>query len=740
MRPYLLLLCVLVAPALAYAYNPTIPTQIQPNATLSAFISANVPQGVMAGASYYLESLSGAPYILIVNGTGGHILITQAANGSYSFVLNKSAAFSIIKSYESSTNFPSQQVLNQLHSYMFNFENVSAKNLTTCLQFTGVTRYNGTYFLCNASTTLSSQQTCMANTCDTVAICGGALRAPQESVLQAEGIPSPFASGVQNLSIQYNQLRLYYNEYFDTLASINYTNVGSSIRSLQSLAVNISKLNATLRRNPVFPPPPNFTTGFLLSACTMSTAAAPWYCQQAATPFCPMPNFSYSDIGQVESTLSGLASLPLTDAQIAPIANATVSEDEALFRPILFGAELRTLTNAKAAIAPRYYAELDNATALLSMVHDPALAANVSDLTAAFYDFSQFNSNMNASRLSSQQASLLEEVNVSQVSSSVTRQLGLLGSSYTAIKSRFNGLYAEAENNTVTLLLDQLTFGSAMPKQLAPLLASQELFNAQLASGINSSQINTLSSNMVAIKSQAQSLSQPYSLPLLLKNIDGGILSVLETGPGSIEAKEAAAPLWVFAISLAVGVVVLLVIYMLTYVRLKSSKRIKLNPRVRRAWAVLFTFLFMIALLYAAWTYMLAQAATGFLPVSSFMSSVAQSKSVYIGVNTSIAGFASNSTAVQCADALKAELNKSGRPVYIIRAQNYSCSLSTGPGYPVTGTACLDYAASRGPLILINPDSSGSLSYSGLYYNVLQAGGAAVSGQSCLLAKVMSNS
>jgi hypothetical protein len=331
-------------------------------------------------------------------------------------------------------------------------------------------------------------------------------------------------------------------------------------------------------------------------------------------------------------------------------------------------------------------------------------------------------------------------VNVSQVSSSVTRQLALLGSSYTAIKSRFNGLYAEAENNTVILLLDQLTFGSAMPKQLAPLLASQELFNAQLASGINSSQINTLSSNMVAIKSQAQSLSQPYSLPLLLKSIDGGILSVLETGPGSIEAKEAAAPLWVFAISLAVGVVVLLVIYMLTYVRLKSSKRIKLNPRVRRAWAVLFTFLFMIALLYAAWTYMLAQAATGFLPVSSFMSSVAQSKSVYIGVNTSIAGFASNSTAVQCADALKAELNKSGRPVYIIRAQNYSCSLSTGPGYPVTGTACLDYAASRGPLILINPDSSGSLSYSGLYYNVLQAGGAAVSGQSCLLAKVMSNS
>ena len=59
--------------------------------------------------------------------------------------------------------------------------------------------------------------------CAYVPLCGGVQRAPA-SALALFGIPSPFAYGVQNFSINYITLNNSYNSYFSLLSGINSSN------------------------------------------------------------------------------------------------------------------------------------------------------------------------------------------------------------------------------------------------------------------------------------------------------------------------------------------------------------------------------------------------------------------------------------------------------------------------------------------------------------------------------------
>jgi len=145
---------------------------------------------------------------------------------------------------------------------------------------------------------------------------------------------------------------------------------------------------------------------------------------------------------------------------------------------------------------------------------------------------------------------------------------------------------------------------------------------------------------------------------------------------------------------------------------------------------LLFIVLIIIVAAASLLTYMYAQGADTFMPVSAFLNGVSGSNAIYLLVNTSIAA---NGSVAQCASSVAATLALHHKTVYSLNFTGYSCTTQTG----VSGAACFNRILASGiPAILLTTGNS-TLSFKGFYGNTLYASGSALRGSSCLLSDVL---
>jgi hypothetical protein len=180
---------------------------------------------------------------------------------------------------------------------------------------------------------------------------------------------------------------------------------------------------------------------------------------------------------------------------------------------------------------------------------------------------------------------------------------------------------------------------------------------------------------------------------------------------------------------------VILVIYIITYFRIIRKGKMKNNKKMQTRWIIIFVALFIIVLIYTYATYAYASNANNFLPFNYFLNSVRTNSNVYIALNESAA---SNASIASCTNTLQSYLSKAGKTVQTIKLSNYSCV--SGSNISVLGLNCyVDILSADKPVILISQSQNNELVYKGLYGTVLYAQGSVATGSQCTLASIFNN-
>jgi hypothetical protein len=706
--------------------GPAVYSNMTANASLQSYLgSYGVSNAVISGSSYYSIKYNGSEFI-VVNETSGHDLLLQLIPGNYSFVLSSPLAYSVMRPYLIARSFPGNSTLAYLNSTMRSFINASSGPLNTCLEATGIhDEVTGASYVCSSNISLSSLTTCMQNTCQHAPLCGGTFpsKSGVKSELQNFGVPSLFAYGVQNLSIQYSALNASYKSYFSILSGINQSNIGSELPALSSVERNISAISVELPINPVFPPPANASISYLSQTCGAyeGTLNGPWYCN--AADFCNYVTFNATKLSGINSTISLLESLPLSNPVIMQRANATVADNELVYAPKALSVKFKAVASLKNATAGPYNSAVLNSSLLLSRVSSPALANALANLEIVFQPLAGINASENYSKLGGPAQTAVEAMNTITLNATFRSAIAKLQPIYRNVSAQYNSIYSRALNNTAMLLIAQLNYEGAPPHAIAALTLQEQQANTELNGRINASQMPEISNTLASISSQTSAQSStPASLPSIVKGFDSGIIAMLQ--PSVIEpvsSKIQTAPAFAALISFIIGLIVLGLAYELTYARLKKNNKIKAKPSVKRAWTVVFAILFVMVLAYAYGTYALAASANTFLPTGGFLSALSQSRYASIAVNGSAA-----SQMAPCAAQLQRILNQSGRAVQILYVQGDSCTSGS-----LTGAACLNNAVSKGPVVMLSAGNESSIVYRGMYGSILYVGGRAAYGASC---------
>ena len=288
---------------------PACSAQISPS--LRSYLSTYVTSGTISGSTFYNQTVGASSYVLMQPNPSSYerFLVINTTNGRYSMVTSNAIAFNVISPFLVSKFYPSPSALAGLNSSMRSFVSQSSPGINQCLFETGLT-----YHLCTAATSL---EMCMESSCAYVPLCGGVQRAPA-SALALFGIPSPFAYGVQNFSINYITLNNSYNSYFSLLSGINSSNYEKNLNGMISAVSNITATTGAIADDPIFPSPSNITLSQITSTCTRYIPPnGPWWCY--AVGYCDAPTFNSLTLSNVSSQLSVLAALPVSSAEIESV-------------------------------------------------------------------------------------------------------------------------------------------------------------------------------------------------------------------------------------------------------------------------------------------------------------------------------------------------------------------------------------------------------------------------------------
>jgi hypothetical protein len=201
---------------------------------------------------------------------------------------------------------------------------------------------------------------------------------------------------------------------------------------------------------------------------------------------------------------------------------------------------------------------------------------------------------------------------------------------------------------------------------------------------------------------------------------------------GTIPSKIASAPFFAALLSLIIGVIVLAIIYLLTYHRLMRKKKIHHTRHVKKTWIKLFAIMFVVVLIYAYITYVFASSANLSLPISSFINVVHSSSNVTILINQTVSSNPSIST---CVSSLKSALLSMNKHVNTITETGFVCNVASSSS--LVSSDCINKMLSSGvPIIFIDGSNVNELAYKGLFGNILYASGSSVQGSSCPLSNI----
>ncbi|MCL4373321.1 MAG: hypothetical protein M1360_00805 [Candidatus Marsarchaeota archaeon] len=663
------------------------------SASLVQYLNTYMPNSTISSYSMHNESVGANAYVIMQHGNS--FIVVNATHGNYSMLMNATQIYKVLRPYALSAYAPSPSVLASLNTSMNTYETQAAPPLNDCLTETGLNQY-----------TCTAANNCFS--CQTVPICSHWL--PYYG-----GPTGVMGLGIMNFSAKYNNLEANYSAFYKALhnASID---PYASITAMKSALSNISFIAVVMPQNPIFPVPTNFTASNFASCASYSIPTQePWYCVDIG--MCEYTTFNSTMLTSMQYAVQQLSLLPLSNASITQLSVNASNMAKAYVEPVVNAKETAAFDAFLNATMPKYNSTLANAQALLSRISNSTLSASVSRLEATF--------------------SAIKKLGINQSIALANTELIAGMSNVTALYSRLDALYeplnSTARNASIAAIKYQLNFRN-VPPALAKLSAEQQGISLELMQGVSSSSLQGMLANETAISKGISQFSQaPITMAALVKGIDGGaVSSMLYSANGPVISKIAAAPAYAALISFIIGIVIVLLIYSLTYARLRKRKKIKLNRRVRRSWGIVFLVLFILVLVYAYATFAWAQSANAFLPASMFTAKLHSSPSAAIIINSS-GSF--NSQQLLCAGALQKALQNEGKRVAVFASQNYSCT-STNSSF--SGAQCFNKLLASGvPVIYMGSSAQSSIAYSGMYGYMLTADGNVTYGSACTLGNIL---
>ena len=688
--------------------------------TARAFLSTYISNSVINSSVFSNFTYSNNNYSLIKLPSGKYMLMNDTKG--FSIVLNDSAAYAILHPYLVNKYYPNATLVSLLTSSMQSYRSQAQPPLADCLVETGLD-----VFSC---TVANNCQSCLA-----VPNCG---RRPDNPFSETGGATGPFGEAIMNFSSHYNELNSSYNAYFSMLSRLNKSNIGGLLPALADEVANISSVSRSLPQNPLFPLPSNFSVGLLASCSNYIPSQAPYYCVDFG--YCEATSFNSTKLANIQTMLSSLSSLPLSNSSAKAFSSSAVSTADSYVQPVIVAKETALFDAFMNYSSPIYNSTLANATSLSSRISNSSLQGSIAAFEAVF-------SNIKSSGI---------EQNITSANASFASAVKNLSASYSKIEALYAPIKSEQFNNTVELLYDQLNY-QVPPPSIASLSVQQQRINAEMQGQVNNSQLYRIKGMLDALHSNITQ-SSPISLPAFVKTFDGGFVSSLLYGSSStIPSKESSAPLYTALFSFLIGVILIAVFYVLTYGRLNRKKKIRRSKKVIRAWIYLIVLLIVLDLVYASVTFAVAASANSFMPLSSFASALKSSNTVVLAItvpkanvsigSTGIPNLTSNSISVfgrptslssECADSVLSNLTAAHKLVVSALVSNYSCAISDMSGN-LSGSECYNkMLASNDPMIIINQTgNSSSISYKGLYGTVLYASGEPAEGNSCYLSGIV---
>lgn len=652
-------------------------------------------------STYKNLTLGKDTYIMMfLNGSQGNFTFINTTNKeNYSLVLNFSTAYALTRPYLIAKYYPSNSTIANLTSYMKDFRASSQAPINDCLTETGLS--------INLCTTGDNVTTCLAKSCQQIPVC--------TDVLRGVGIPSPFASGIYNFSLQYLNYNYSVNSYLKFSRSINQNNVGSNLQQMQSLVSSISNLAGSIGLNPVFPPPTNISAQDESSICGQyGTSGGPWYCY--AVGFCEYTSFNYTYLNASQGVLTNLLSEPITNSTIQSITQQAVKNAYYYWSPAVNITENATFNAFLKTELPKYNALVVNMSFVASHYSNATLASYLSTLLGTY------NSIIAAG----------PSQNITAANATLSAAIANGTKIYTTASAKYLPVYYAAYNNTLAILRVQLDYQN-VPYAISNLAAQQADINAQLQGQVNESQLATINSKVDLLSQQVSGISGPLSFTALVRAYDVPpaqyLAAKLTTPTTPLQSVMGLTTIIMGILAFIEGIIVILIVYMLTYFRLSHKHKLNMRPGVKTAWTLLFSVLVILAAIYAFAIYAYGQNANTFVPIDGFLSTIKAAPTAYILVNSTIAN---NASVIQCVASLKNTLSGRGTTVYAVPFYNTTCVLP--PSSTKSTSTCLKQIADSGlPTVIINGGANLSVVYKGAYGDTLYASTSAANGASCIL-------
>jgi hypothetical protein len=692
---------------LGFAANSTSNTSqavyAPPNVTtFHTFLNLYIPARTAANSIFINESVGADTYIIMeINSSPLNFAVINTTGSRFSFVLNQAGTSAVLGPYLVSKYQPSISAIDNITNTVKTYKGQSYGPINDCLIETGIDNY-----LCTPST---NYNICIQSSCSHVPVCS--------RVLHALGSPSPFSDGIYNFSIDYAALNTSYSQFFNYAGAVNQSNMASNLRQMSNILSQIYAQSQGINQNPIFPFPTNLSISQIDTTCASAVGfTGPWYCYSIG--FCKTPDSNFTPLNLAQAQINNILALPFTNSNVQNSSIQAVTNAQAFYEPIAITGETARFDSFINSTEPGYSSIEANLSFVASKFKNASLDAALSRLVGVYSGIKSAGIGQN---LTAANASLkMAEANAIRA--------------YAGPAAQYLAVYNLALNNTASILLTELNYQTP-PPYVSALATEQIGINQKLNGQVNISELSSINTQAASVSSQTGGGSSPLSLGAAVKTVEGGAVAAMLMSPSiPLATKMSLSPLYAAMLALLIDILIIIVIYLLTYNRLRSKRKLNLTQKVQKAWAVLFAILFVLALIDTFAIYVYASGANSFLPASGFTSSVASSNTVYVLTNSSMA---SNQSVQQCITAVKAALSATAKNPRVYSTSFNSNGCTDPANQSVSGASCTDTIISTGsPVIMIDPGNS-SIIYRGLYGDVLYVNGASAEGLSCPLGQLI---
>ena len=640
-------------------------------ATVNAFTSSNITYHSHAYTEFFLNS---QPYLLV-----------NTTAKQYSFVIGTPSIAAVINSSVVAESI-SALGINAIWPAVSAYLNTSATPINDCLAETGLDR---------ATCTLSN----LCQSCSFVPACN--------QVLQQTGGPSEaFGAGIIQFQAQYDALKANESLLISSTSNVTAGSLFSDSARINAAFSNVSAITQDIYENPIFPPPASVNLGNCnaigSSLANASLANAPWYCN--AVGFCEFTTYNYTKLAVIQNMINTLNKDMPTSSYVDSKAVLINNTESSIIVPLISAQKAKELSSALNVTLAGYGLTVNETASLLSHISNASLSASLSSLEAGY-------SNLKQNYLS---------LNISTAANAVSANLTAVSSLYVKAKPAYAKILGIAQN--ITALIIALQSGTSNPA-VASIAFKEDALNAVVGGKISNTAAVT--KNLTTVQADAKSLETINLNPAeLSRSTDGPFTALLAPALGlTYPAAVASSPAFGALLSLIIGIIALSLLYGF-HVYLKKKNKVKLNPRTRRAWAMLFGLVILIVIIFVALTYYYAAAANSSAYIASFENAVQSSKGVGIVLNGT-----TSPSMISCANRLYNDtvgLGKTAKIAYVSGAQ---CSIG---GKPYTSSQCLNsFVASGTPFVVLTNSSTESIKAYSMYGTALYASGDASFMASC---------